>query len=372
MRGRNPNYKGLEMTMSDGRIAKHRSALTLLSAFTIVGALSAPLAAGFAAAQSAPLSCANEPFASQEVAPAILSECQVEQFPLVSTSTLSDGGIGYNYDVNGTTMQYEVPPASFDPLTATASELAIYGMQRPADGSALSVWNATHANLNWAKPDPFQVIYTAGVNFSNNWSGYVSTYGGFFTNDAIWTQPSITGTCTNAVEGTWAGIGDGSSPNSQLVQDGVVKTNRSSYGNLTNNEAFWVIVPQYSVAQPTNPTMFVPTGDQAQASVQNLGSGTWRFIIEDDTNGTIRDFTKTATGSVNIGQAEGILEWPNSNYNFPDFGSVTLQVEANYTPLGSLPPLTKETAQGLTGHNLTRESSLSGTTFTDTWNGYCN
>jgi hypothetical protein len=55
-----------------------------------------------ASAQSTQVDCSGQPFASQPVSSAILASCGVEQFPLLSTSALPDGGTAYNYDVNGT------------------------------------------------------------------------------------------------------------------------------------------------------------------------------------------------------------------------------------------------------------------------------
>ena len=260
-----------------------------------------------------------------------------------------------------------MPPAGFEPATASAAELAFYGYQRPTEPSATASWDSAHSRLYWPTPDPYVLIFTNTVpaGADTGWSGYWSGTGGFSTVDASWTEPSLS-KCTNGLAYIWAGVGG---VGTNLAQDGF-QIGTASNGNLYNNEAWWEFAPQ-EAPSPTNPTLYISPGQLAEASVLYKGSNVWQFDIADDSTGSSRIFNETQPGTPSFASAEGILERPTTSLSLPDFGSVTFNVSANYEPLGNYPPLTKDWLDGTGGDTLDNVSNISGNSFTITDTGNC-
>lgn len=87
-------------------------------------------------ATTAPANC-NFGANSFAYAPSALQSCGYDAWPLTSTTALPGGGEAYAYDEgSGDVVTTIVPPSSFQPLTATAAQLAEYGFPpRPAAGT---------------------------------------------------------------------------------------------------------------------------------------------------------------------------------------------------------------------------------------------
>jgi len=357
-----------------GRRFNGRLAIAIMAIALMASLLTSTGLAASASAQSGSVYCSSQPYATQAVAPSVLQECGMQQFPLASVSILPDNGASYNYVVDGEPLQFLIPPSTFNPVTAPASELAIYGMQRPSNATQLATWNLQKSNLKWSIPDPYYSIAISpsseSFTHSTNWSGYVSNNGGFSTIDTVWNQPSNAG-CSNAVAGIWGGIGSGAGAGAQLAQDGFITSN-VSFAGLNDNEGWFEMYPQTPNPLPTNPTIHISVGDQAQVSVLNKGSNVWQYALEDDTTGAIRVFNFTASSAVDTSQSEGIVERPTTNVNFPGISTINFQVSADYTPLGSLPPLTQDDLYGLTGNQITQVSTISGSNYSVRWTNHCN
>ncbi len=61
----------------------------------------------------------------------------------VQINNLPDGGQDFVYDIGGCENIFHVPPANFDPLTASSDELARYGIpSRPTDTNELKKWDS--------------------------------------------------------------------------------------------------------------------------------------------------------------------------------------------------------------------------------------
>src|SRR5437016_1831107 len=60
--------------------------------------------------------------------PRLLAACGVKSFPLREVRTLPDGGKEYSYLLDGVPVTQRLPPPSFDARTASAAELARYGI----------------------------------------------------------------------------------------------------------------------------------------------------------------------------------------------------------------------------------------------------
>lgn len=90
--------------------------------------------------------------------------------PLSSVTTFPDGGSSYNYQISGgndVTLSFRTPPEDFDPSTASASELALYGFPpRPsaADAAALAIWTAQADRRSYATPPNYVTSNPASRN----------------------------------------------------------------------------------------------------------------------------------------------------------------------------------------------------------------
>lgn len=156
-----------------------------------------------------------------------LEACGVPIYPLQSTKPLSDGGKEYIYAAGGVTMVHRVPPAGFNPLTASDDELDYYDLpRRPAAGPALDHWKDMMIHQKMVAPPPYLVgshvstlvlsrgsIPSGGSgDQSYNWSGYVANAGSgtnaYYYVQGVWTEVNTDpNACpSNAAEVTWAGI----------------------------------------------------------------------------------------------------------------------------------------------------------------------
>lgn len=63
------------------------------------------------------------------------------EIPQASASAMPGGGTVYRYNTPGAPTYVTVPPAGFNPFTATAQQLAEYNFpRRPTNSSALALW----------------------------------------------------------------------------------------------------------------------------------------------------------------------------------------------------------------------------------------
>ena len=109
--------------------------------------------------------------------PAQLSACGITTFPQASTNGLAAGGSAVNYTVDGALVQILMPPAGFDPSTASVAQLDQYGFPpQPKDPVAVAHWQAMMSAWTGAAPaPPFLAETTATADSINSpvWSGYM-------------------------------------------------------------------------------------------------------------------------------------------------------------------------------------------------------
>ncbi|HEV2361376.1 MAG TPA: hypothetical protein VGS21_06725, partial [Acidimicrobiales bacterium] len=147
------------------------------------------------------------------------------------------GGHAYVYEVNGARATVLEPPASFNPRTASARELSVYGFVRPSskDGKQLAAWNREIASFRSMAGPGLTLACSSGagidrpvatgsprnateadgysVKNSQNYSGYSLGSGNgstFIQVQGDYTQPSATNDCGcygTPQESTWVGIG---------------------------------------------------------------------------------------------------------------------------------------------------------------------
>src|SRR5690349_13638285 len=103
-----------------------RKLLGLAGAGLVLPLFVAVVNPGIASSAAAPPDCSSS-FTPYSFTPAQLSTCGITTFPQDGTNGLAAGGSTVNYTVDGALIQILIPPAGFDPSTASAAQLDQYG-----------------------------------------------------------------------------------------------------------------------------------------------------------------------------------------------------------------------------------------------------
>jgi hypothetical protein len=265
-----------------------------------------------------------------------------------------------------------VPPASFDPRTASADERARYGIpRRPSDPTERARWDKAAAKASFVKPPAFlaQIPVKAGAavkatSNSLNWSGFVNTGGaGAFTQSAgTYAEPTDHGTsCSNNSAVFWVGIGGWFSGN--LAQDG---TGINTPG-LGQHQAWWEILPAFIT--PVN--LFASPG-QGFKAITTRQSGRWKFQLLNQATGQTQTIIVNSS-AYDGSSSEFIGERPSVGgqfTNLTNFGSFKWSnAQTNGAPAGNFANTNVnmvDTANNImAGPNTTHPGSNGS--FTDVW-----
>src|SRR5947209_264099 len=275
--------------------------MRLLTRFSLAGWLAVGLIINIAGGTGAPWADAAQcgtsfnPYAAGEAAAAA---CGLHVHPLSQKAALPAGGTQYTYDVDGGTMILRVPPAGFDPLNASAAQLAYYYFPlRPSSAAGLPHWEAS-VRARHAAPPPFLIqgphplsqplapeegysgnCPTGGVICASNWSGYTSQSlnNSYSSIDASYTEPNPAGTqpCNSNAVATWAGLGGVFTSN--LAQTGTAY-NTASFAGIPNHGAWAEVLPN----GPVNLNYSAAANDSMEASVTHQNGG-FQFYVTDST-----------------------------------------------------------------------------------------
>jgi hypothetical protein len=276
---------------------------------------------GIASSATAPPDCSSS-FDPYSFTPAQLATCGFTTFPQASTNGLAAGGSAVNYTVNGALVQILVPPAGFDPSTASAAQLDQYGFPpQPKDPAALAGWQALmSAWTGAAAAPPFlaETTATSDTVTKTNWSGYAVTgpSGQFTQASANYDEPTFgSSRCSTNSETTWAGIG-GFSSNSALGQDGTAH----NVVGLANHQAWWEVLPGVAM---TAINLTTAAGHNFFASTRRITGG-YQFFVEDEATGSSQALN-VMINNYSGTSAEAIAERPNIGglTNLSNFGTLT-------------------------------------------------
>jgi hypothetical protein len=328
---------------------------------------------GIASSAAAPLDCSSS-FNPYSFTPAQLSSCGITTFPQASTNGLAAGGSTVNYTVNGDLVQILIPPAGFDPSTASAAQLDQYGFPPPPkDPDALAQWQAMMSNWAGSAPAPpflAETTGTADTIYFSNWSGYMVTgpSGRFTQASTNYDEPTFgSSRCSTNSEVTWAGIGG---PGGTAIgQDGTAH----NFPGLANHQAWWEVVPDVKV---TAINLTTAAGHNFFASTRRITGG-YQFFVEDMATNSSQALNVN-TSSYSGVSAEAIAERPTLDVggltNLSNFGTLTFtQSLANgngintYNPSGIRHGVHMTSNGSSTGTPLADPSAIgSGGSFTDT------
>ena len=288
-------------------------------------------------------------------APAIAPfSCDPGSVPLypISSSVLADGGLKYEYEAAGATLQYVVPPTDFNPLTASVATLSAYGFPSPpANANGRADWtNAMSGYRSVPLPHLCQgvatddgppmmmtPIATADIPppVGGQWGGRLAQAGGtrFDMVELSWTQMSFHDCQCTPPDGvsTWAGLG-GYNIN-QLLQAGTVMHEGSTpAGNW--KKAFFEYIGSGTSCQK-NPPIYVGNvyaGDliYTQTSYQT-SSNTANFYVSAD-GIAFPISSKNLAGCYYDGStAEWINEFPGGSTHLTNYGHTDFTRARAYT-----------------------------------------
>lgn len=313
-----------------------------------------------ASSATAPPDC-NSSFNPYSFTPEQLSTCGITTFPQASTNGLAAGGSAVNYTVNGALVQILIPPAGFDPSTASAAQLDQYGFPpQPKDPAAVAQWQAMMSTWAGSAPAPpflAETTATSDTQFSRNWSGYKVTgpSGQFTQASADYNEPTFgSSRCTTNEESTWAGIG-GNGSTDPLGQAGTAH----NVAGLANHQAWWEVVPGVAM---TAINLTTAAGHHFFASTRRITGG-YQFFVEDVTTNSSQ-VLNVMINNYSGDSAEAIAERPTLNgqpTNLSNFGTLTFtQSLANGNGINTYDP------QGIRhGVHMTSDGSSTGTDLAD-------
>jgi Peptidase A4 family len=298
--------------------------------------------------------------------------------PGAGVRELSDGGKIYSYEVGDQTVEYPVPPESFDARTATDEQLERYNFPpRPSDPAALAEWDKTFGND--AKPVPpggcvsdefAEEEFASEDEVTLNWAGFENPAQGhpshFGAVTGEYGQPAYHSTsCAEPHEVSWTGLGGDFSSN--LIQDGTGMTASEYF-------AWYEILPSPLVRV----SLTVKSGDLIQDYVTYSG-GTIDFWVYNHSRETYSHTTFTGmSGSYNGSSAEYIDERPSvggSLANLANFEKVNWQegkaynnVTGAWEGIAGSEHLRLHMWNNAETHQLAAPGFLSsGTSFQDNW-----
>ena len=232
------------------------------------------------------------------------------------------------------------PPTGFNPLQATAAQLAHYGFPpRPTDPTALATWTqAMQDALHYVVPDQVPSTSIHSPDYNYNWAGYVATSsnnGGqqFVGAQASWVQPYWPGGSGSTADPSfWVGVGGQSSSCQDIVQAGA-DSGATNAGGSTHYE-FWVEdAPKGTLWQLTpsvgpNDTVYVSVfyngpNNSSEAFLENETTSTYTAVpfSAPDYTGCSADFINEDVGAPTAGYADYGTTTFSGAYVFPANGN---------------------------------------------------
>lgn len=144
--------------------------------------------------------------------------------------------------------QPPAPPANFNPLTATAVQLKLYGFPaRPTNAAALAQWEdvMSHAK-HYVRLKPVQGTVTEGlvgnIRYNQTWAGYsvqsADNYATYYESWAEWAEPSYSGGDDHP--SFWTGMGGNTDFSSNVVvQAGSMCNAEAAGAPWPYDDCFW-------------------------------------------------------------------------------------------------------------------------------------
>jgi Peptidase A4 family len=331
-----------------------------------IAAIAIPMLAAGAASASAAQSRVNESATLIASLPQYTCPAGYTKLTPVSATHTTHGADVYHYGMkSGPGFDSYVPPAGFNPMTATQAVLSEMNVPaRPAAGSELTSWKQEWSGYKGTKqpklcesPTPLSEPAgeispgpgVQGAHFGNNhWAGVLETNGGFTQVSADWYQTDST---NGYDEVTWVGIGGWST--NELLQDGTTSPGGNDYPH-----AWFEYLPQQTSIITADET-FVGDSINAQVVYTTASSGSALFIVHDDgiseLSMRITDINQDYDSSV----AEFITERPEIGKIFEPLGNTDTTYFSNAHGINSSGEIgvSGETSIVMTNDNTTQSTN---------------
>lgn len=321
-----------------------------LGSAVLFGTLSTQGVAASSTSQGPRFNCSAS-YDTYAVSASTLRTCGVGSYPLAGTVRLSDGGLSYRYDIMGHVAWQNIPPAHFNALTASPTELALYGIPAEppvTDATARAQWIHMATHLNFVAP-PSEMHTVPGFvsedskiastqlqnapsstypNGSTNWSGYVAYGQDYSTVGGSWVEPILSSShCKTNSVAFWAGLGGYNT--AALAQDGTAE-----YApGLQKDQGWWEILPKtYTPIAKFEAT----EGQWFEASTTHDSGNTFTFFLYNAY--TDQGVSVGATGtSTDLSTADVIVERPTLSNgqlsNLSNFATMELEATADSVPM---------------------------------------
>jgi len=232
--------------------------------------------------------------------------------PIAATSGViaSSQPLIQNWDYDGTKFFQRVPPAAWNPLTASAAELAYYDIPaRPTVPENLTQWSDEWGPAHFRGFTRLESICSGnagslryGSSSGGNWAGIVDdgSVGDYTQAYAGVTEPGTGDPCTKpvAIFDSWAGLG-GFAGAGNLLQAGVTVGDPYAPSSAGGDVAFWEALNGTTQINPQFlPGDFIAPGDDIHFSTRyDLATATVLFSWHNYTNGvTVSGGTGTIGG----------------------------------------------------------------------------
>ena len=308
--------------------------------------------------------------------------------PLIRIDVLPDGG-NLDWYLGTGSPRVPVPPSTFDPLSATASELEGYGFPpRPSDASALADW--TSEMQSW-KPTPDYGLcqmpaplgsgaHASLTDASNSWAHVGSSWSGYVAKQTTTTYIATQGDFYQAAYhttycdkpmlwGSWTGLGGYYADTGGIIQTGTAVSISGS------SPTYYAWTEVYPLLPKTWSQVVVHPGDHIHTYVvYQRSTGLTTMYVADDTTGTQKSEIETQPLQYYDGRTAEAIDERNGDSPLLNFGTVgwfNLKVQktsGTWYTLGSQSPEAQEIYSNFTKQILSLPDGMSSSTaFTDRW-----
>lgn len=308
--------------------------------------------------------------------------------PLIRTDVLPDGGTLDWYQGTGSP-RVPVPPSSFDPLSATASELEAYGFPpRPSEAPDLAEW--TSEMRAW-KPTPDyglcqmseplgSAAQVSPIDDTSSWAHTGSSWSGYVAKQTTTTYIATQGDFYQAAYhttycdkpmlwGSWTGLGGYYSDTGGIIQTGTAVSISGS------SPTYYAWTEVYPLLPKTWSQVVVHPGDHIHTYVvYQRSTGLTTMYVADDTTGTQKSEIETQPLQYYDGRTAEAIDERNGDSPLLNFGSVgwfNLKVQktsGTWYNLGTQSPEAQEIYSNFTKQILSLPDGMSSSTaFTDRW-----
>lgn len=246
-----------------------------------------------------------------------------QSFEKAKTEAITDRTSGrmYHFSLNGSVVDEPEPPASWSPITGTASSLRTYGFPpRPTQPAALHDWLSRFSAWRPSAPVPMCVTnkraQLTNTTSDTQWAGGMNEDGSatrddYYSSDGGWVTPSFDSSCSGHSSSyvIWAGLGGYAGHGGRLIQSGA-----ATQTSLTTMVMWWeLIAPNHGQGLIDFANSTVKAGDNIESYNEYYNGKITMSVFDNSSNPTA--FSRTVTLSSYDGlSASGYYDGTTSDF----------------------------------------------------------